>query len=46
VLTAIPNAASVAAPLVTTDALVAKLQKKAAPGPAMPTGGGMGGMDF
>jgi hypothetical protein len=32
--------------LITTEAMVAELPKKAAAGPAMPPGGGMGGMDF
>src|SRR3984893_10920148 len=42
---AIQNAASVAALLITTEAMVAELPKKNAP--AMPGGGGgMGGMDF
>jgi chaperonin GroEL len=39
---AIQNAASVAGLLITTEAMVAELPKKAAP--AMPGGGGMGGM--
>jgi chaperonin GroEL len=43
---AIQNAASVAALLITTEAMVAELPKKQAAGPAMPPGGGMGGMDF
>ena len=43
---AIQNAASVAALLITTEAMVAELPKKLAAGPAMPPGGGMGGMDF
>jgi chaperonin GroEL len=43
---AIQNAASVAALLITTEAMVAELPKRLAPGPAMPPGGGMGGMDF
>ena len=45
---AIQNAASVAALLITTEAMVAELPKKAAAGAAMPPGGmgGMGGMDF
>ena len=43
---AIQNAASIAALLITTEAMVAELPKKAAAGPAMPPGGGMGGMDF
>ena len=46
VRTAIQNAASVAALLITTEAMVAELPKKAGAGPAMPPGGGMGGMDF
>ncbi|MBR1164675.1 chaperonin GroEL, partial [Bradyrhizobium elkanii] len=46
VRTAIQNAASVAALLITTEAMVAELPKKNAGGPAMPPGGGMGGMDF
>jgi len=43
---AVQNAASVAGLLITTEAMVAELPKKAAGGPAMPPGGGMGGMDF
>jgi chaperonin GroEL len=43
---ALQDAASVAGLLVTTEALVAELPKKQAPAPAMPGGGGMGGMDF
>jgi chaperonin GroEL len=46
VRTAIQNAASVAALLITTEAIVAELPKKAAPAAGMPPGGGMGGMDF
>jgi len=42
---AIQNAASVAGLLITTEAMVAEVPKKASPAPAMP-GGGMGGMDF
>jgi chaperonin GroEL len=42
---AIQNAASVAALLITTEAMIAELPKKNAPMP-MPPGGGMGGMDF
>ncbi|MGY8662573.1 chaperonin GroEL [Bradyrhizobium sp. UFLA05-109] len=38
---AIQNAASVAALLITTEAMVAELPKKAGAGPAMPPGGGM-----
>ncbi|MFK8250941.1 chaperonin GroEL [Ancylobacter terrae] len=41
----IQNAASVAGLLITTEAMVAELPKKASAAPAMP-GGGMGGMDF
>ena len=43
---AIQNAASVAALLITTEAMVAELPKKQAPVAGMPPGGGMGGMDF
>src|ERR1700761_2716508 len=46
VRSAIQGAASVAALLITTEAMVAELPKKNAGGPAMPPGGGMGGMDF
>ncbi|MFC3694802.1 chaperonin GroEL [Chenggangzhangella methanolivorans] len=45
VRTALQDAASVAALLITTEAMVAELPKKDAGAPAMP-GGGMGGMDF
>ena len=45
VRTALQDAASVAGLLITTEAMVAELPKKEAP-PAMPGGGGMGGMDF
>jgi chaperonin GroEL len=45
VRTALQDAASVAGLLVTTEAMVAELPKKEA-APAMPGGGGMGGMDF
>jgi chaperonin GroEL len=45
VRTALQDAASVAGLLVTTEAMVAELPKKDA-APAMPGGGGMGGMDF
>src|SRR5437868_4727706 len=41
---ALQGAASVAGLLITTEAMVAELPKKQAP--AMPAGGGMGGMDF
>src|SRR5215217_7785479 len=43
---AIQNAASVAALLITTEAMIAELPKKNAPAAGMPPGGGMGGMDF
>src|SRR5476649_351411 len=44
---AIQNAASVAALLITTEAMVAELPKKGSAGGGMPPGGGgMGGMDF
>jgi chaperonin GroEL len=44
---AIQNAASVAALLITTEAMVAELPRRnAGGGGAMPPGGGMGGMDF
>ncbi|MGA8003080.1 MAG: TCP-1/cpn60 chaperonin family protein, partial [Pseudolabrys sp.] len=43
---AIQNAASVAGLLITTEAMVAELPKKQNASPAMPGGGGMGGMDF
>ena len=44
---AIQNAASVAALLITTEAMVAELPKKNSGGGGMPQGGGgMGGMDF
>src|ERR1700743_143732 len=48
VRTAIQNAASVAALLITTEAMVAELPKKnqGAGAGGMPPGGGMGGMDF
>ncbi|MFC7399385.1 chaperonin GroEL [Chelatococcus sp. GCM10030263] len=45
VRTALQDAASVAGLLVTTEAMVAELPKDK-PAPAMPGGGGMGGMDF
>ncbi len=41
---ALQDAASVAALLITTEAMVAEKPKKDAPAPAMPGGGGMGGM--
>src|ERR1700744_5422356 len=40
------NAASVGSLLITPEAMIAELPKKNAGGPAMPPGGGMGGMDF
>jgi chaperonin GroEL len=43
---AIQNAASVAALLITTEAMVAELPKKQPPTVGMPPGGGMAGMDF
>ncbi|HLB79269.1 MAG TPA: chaperonin GroEL [Dongiaceae bacterium] len=43
---ALQDAASVAALLITTEAMVAEKPKKESGGPAMPGGGGMGGMDF
>ena len=45
VRTALQDAASVAGLLITTEAMVAERPKKEA-APAMPGGGGMGGMDF
>jgi chaperonin GroEL len=45
VRTALQDAASVAGLLVTTEAMVAEHPKKES-GPAMPGGGGMGGMEF
>jgi chaperonin GroEL len=44
VRTALQNAASISALMLTTEALVAELPKKEKPGPAGP--GGMGGMDY
>ncbi|MFZ1814644.1 MAG: chaperonin GroEL [Rhizobiaceae bacterium] len=46
VRTALQDAASIAGLLVTTEAMVAELPKKDSGMPAMPGGGGMGGMDF
>jgi len=43
---ALQDAASVAGLLVTTEAMVAELPKEAPAMPAMPPGGGMGGMGF
>ena len=45
VRTALQDAASVAGLLITTEAMVGEKPKKK-PAPAMPGGGGMGGMDF
>ena len=45
VRTALQDAASVAGLLITTEAMVAEKPKKQT-APAMPGGGGMGGMDF
>jgi chaperonin GroEL len=45
VRTAIQDAASIAGLIVTTEATIVEAPKKDA-GPAMPPGGGMGGMDF
>ena len=44
VRTALQNAASISALMLTTEALVAELPEKEKPGPAGP--GGMGGMDY
>ena len=46
VRTALQDAASVAGLLVTTEAMAADAPKKDSGAPAMPGGGGMGGMDF
>jgi chaperonin GroEL len=46
VRTAIESASSVAALLITTEAMIAELPKKNAPAAGMLPGGGMGGMDF
>jgi chaperonin GroEL len=46
VRTALQDAASVAGLLITTEAMVAELPKKAAGGAPQMPGGGMGGMDF
>lgn len=46
VRTALQDAASVAGLLITTEAMVTDRPKKDSPGPMMPPGGGMGGMDF
>jgi chaperonin GroEL len=44
--TALQNAASVAALLLTTEAMIAEKPKKPAKGPAAPAGGGMDDMDY
>ena len=46
VRTALQDAASVASLLITTEAMVAEKPKDKPAAPAMPGGGGMGGMDF
>jgi chaperonin GroEL len=46
VRTALQDAASVAGLLITTEASIAEAPKDETPAPAMPGGGGMGGMDF
>ncbi|MBS7539308.1 chaperonin GroEL [Ancylobacter lacus] len=46
VRTALQDAASIAGLLITTEAMIADLPKPAGGAPAMPGGGGMGGMDF
>jgi len=46
VRTALQDAASVASLLITTEAMIADAPKDKAAMPAMPGGGGMGGMDF
>jgi chaperonin GroEL len=43
---ALQGASSVAGLLITTEAMVAEVPKKGGAAPAMPGGGGMGGMDF
>jgi chaperonin GroEL len=43
---ALQDASSIAGLLVTTEAMVAEAPKEKAAAPAMPPGGGMGGMDF
>jgi chaperonin GroEL len=45
VRTALQDAASIAGLLITTEAMVAEMPKDT-PAPAMPAGGGMGGMGF
>ncbi|WP_421697906.1 chaperonin GroEL [Ancylobacter sp.] len=46
VRTALQDAGSVAGLLITTEAMIADAPKRDAGAPAMPGGGGMGGMDF
>jgi chaperonin GroEL len=46
VRTALLDAASVASILITTEAMIAEKPKDKPSAPAMPGGGGMGGMDF
>jgi chaperonin GroEL len=46
VRTALQDAASVAGLLITTEAMIGDKPKKESGAPAMPGGGGMGGMDF
>src|ERR1700759_1537410 len=46
VRTALQDAASVAGLLITTDAMIGDKPKRDPPAPAMPCGGGMGGMNF
>jgi len=43
---ALQDAASVAGVLITTEAMIAERPKKESHMPAMPGGGGMGGMDY
>ena len=43
---ALQDGASIAGLLITTEAMVAEKPKKETPTPAMPPGGGMGGMDY
>jgi chaperonin GroEL len=43
---ALQDAGSVSSLLITTEAMVAEAPKREQPAPAMPPGGGMGGMDF
>jgi chaperonin GroEL len=43
---ALQDGASIAGLLMTTEAMVAEKPKKETPAPAMPPGGGMGGMDY